>query len=182
MEVWKDIPGYEGLYQVSNLGRVKSLDRVVQKGETTRRFHGKIIAASNKKNGYLQIKLYKNGVRQFYGVHRLVAECFVLNPDGKPQVNHIDGDKRNNRADNLEWCTASENQLHAVSHGLHGAKLERNNERSIPVYQYDKDMKLIAEYPSEGEAERQTGVWQGNIAQAAKHGWKAGGFYWKKAQ
>lgn len=99
-----DIPGYEGKYQVSNLGRVYSLKR--------RKMLKQLLAP----NGYLRVRLYDRDPKgDIQLVHRLVAACFVLNPDYKPQVNHINGDKTDNRADNLEWVTQSENQRHRFS-------------------------------------------------------------------
>lgn len=105
-EIWRDIEGYDGLYQVSNCGRVKSLNYGRE---------GRILKASLK-SGYPFVQFGKCG-RQIY-VHRLVAKAFIPNPDNKPEVNHIDGNKTNNHADNLEWGTRSENNVHAVRLGL----------------------------------------------------------------
>lgn len=104
-EIWKDIDGYDGLYQVSNLGHVKSF----------RRGRERILKASPNSNGYPKVSLGKCN-NTF--VHRLVATAFVPNPDDKPEVNHINGDKSDNRAVNLEWCTPSENTQHAFTTGL----------------------------------------------------------------
>lgn len=182
VEVWKDIPGYEGLYQVSDLGRIKSLERFVNGKSGVRKVSEKIVSVAVKNNGYLQVKLHRKGERKFFGVHRLVAMVFVENFNNLPQVNHIDGNKKNNRADNLEWCTPSENQKHAVINGLHGARKQINKKNSKPVFQYDGDMNLIRRYPSISEAERQTGIPEGNISQSIRFGWKSGGYIWKKAK
>ena len=107
MEIWKDIAGYEGDYQVSNLGRVKSL----YKGE-------RILKPKRHTGGYLQTALYRNSKADYRFIHRLVAEAFISNPENKPTVNHLDGDKTNNRTDNLEWSTQHENNQHAVTTGL----------------------------------------------------------------
>ena len=105
IEEWRPIEGYEGLYEVSNTGRVRSLDRYVKsKGESYRLHKGKMLSPVIKDNGYLQLKLYCNGKLYKKYVHRLVAQAFIPNPDNLPEVNHRDEDKTNNRADNLEFC------------------------------------------------------------------------------
>lgn len=110
-EIWKDIPGYEGLYQVSDLGKVRSLDRVIIYKNGQRHFYrGMILSPGKNISGYLNIRLGSNGRET--GVHRLVAEAFIPNPDKKQDVNHINGDKADNRAKNLEWCTRAENMNH----------------------------------------------------------------------
>ena len=114
MEIWKDINGYEGYYQVSNQGNVRSLDRF----DGVHDRQGTIIKPSLKQNGYLQVGLRKHSVRKWFGVHRLVAIHFIENPDNKPQVNHVDGNKLNNTVENLEWVTEKENQNHAAKLGL----------------------------------------------------------------
>lgn len=115
-EIWKDIPGAEGSYQVSSLGRVRSLDRYVEQGnrwgQRMLRFQaGRIMKAKVDKDGYLHIDL--NGDVGTVCVHRFVAMAFIPNALNKPQVNHIDGDVQNNCVENLEWVTNSENHLHA---------------------------------------------------------------------
>lgn len=114
-EIWKDIQGYEGLYQVSNLGRVKSLARLDTRGQ---RVSEKILKLGKHRAGYFRVNLYKNGKMKQYLVHRLVALAFIPNPENKEQVNHIDGNKQNNVIENLEWCTHSENIQHAYRTGL----------------------------------------------------------------
>lgn len=111
-EIWKAIKDYEGKYEVSNLGRVKSLER---KSRLNRKIKERILAPREHTGGYLRVQLSR---KDFY-IHRLVAETFIPNPENKSQVNHIDGNKRNNRVDNLEWNTPLENNLHAIRTGLH---------------------------------------------------------------
>ena len=109
MEIFKDIEGYEGLYQISNKGRVKSLERVTSSGCPIKE---KIRVNSTKKNGYEFIILYKDGKGKNFYIHRLVALAFIPNIDNKSQVNHIDENKSNNCVSNLEWVTNNENQRH----------------------------------------------------------------------
>lgn len=108
MEIWKDIVSYDG-YQVSSLGNVKSFKRYPE---------GKILAPQVSHKGYLLVALFKDGKHKTLSVARLVAQSFVPNPDGLPQVNHIDGNKLNNCVENLEWVTNAENMQHAVASGL----------------------------------------------------------------
>lgn len=109
-EEWKDIKGYEGLYQVSTLGRVRSLPRISIQGH---QLQGKYLIPQ-KRSGYFYTCLHKEGVRSKYLMHRLVATTFIPNPENKAEVNHIDGNKYNNQVENLEWCTKSENMIHAA--------------------------------------------------------------------
>ena len=110
IEEWRPIEGYEGLYEVSNLGRVRSVDRYVIDSLGHRKFYkGKVLSIVKNKNGYLLINLYCNEKNKKCLVHRLVAEAFVSNPDNLPEVNHKDEDKTNNRVDNLEWCNRKYN-------------------------------------------------------------------------
>ena len=115
MGIWKDVDGYEGIYQVSDLGCVK---RVFHIGEDGRKLPEKILKGGLYTNGYKFVCLRKKGKTQNIMVHRLVAKAFVSNPSDLPCVNHLDGNKLNNNATNLEWCTHSENRKHAYDMGL----------------------------------------------------------------
>ena len=115
-EIWKDILGYEGLYQVSSFGRVRSLDRYVEYSNGRIHLHkGKVLSLLKGEYGYIQVSLYYNRKMYKKYVHRLVAEAFLLNPDNLPEVNHIDEDKSNNSVDNLEWCTAKYNNNYGTA-------------------------------------------------------------------
>ena len=121
-EIWKDIKNYEGLYQVSDLGDVKSLPKFRR---TTKNYNQlgyisktKLLRKRKTKRGYYLVTLYKDKEAKSMYVHRLVAENFISNIDNKPCINHKDGDKTNNNKNNLEWCTYSENMIHAHATGL----------------------------------------------------------------
>ena len=118
-EIWKDITGYDGLYQVSNLGNVKSVEKYVNvNNKFKRKIKERIIKPSIVYNGYLRVCLAKDGVHKMHRVHRLVAETFLENIKCYEDVNHIDGDKLNNNIDNLEWCSRKQNIMHSWENGL----------------------------------------------------------------
>lgn len=132
MEVWKDIEGYEGIYQISSLGRVKSCDRYTPKKNGRMRHEKEKLRALIDVHGYLYCELWINNTHKRYAIHRLVAGAFIPNPENKPEVNHKDGNKKNNVVDNLEWVTYSENNLHAFKLGLMKA-YDRSGENN-PMY------------------------------------------------
>ena len=113
-EIWKDISGYAGIYQISSLGRVKSLSRI----SNNRTLSEKLLTPSLSNSGYACICLSNNKYKKYSFIHRIIAQSFIPNPMGKKQVNHIDGVKANNSIDNLEWATNSENQKHAYKNNL----------------------------------------------------------------
>ena len=166
-EIWRDIDGYEGRYQVSDQGRVKSLERKGRRKE-------RILKPGLDKDGYLLVNLWAGGKQKNHKVHRLVCQAFHENPDGKPCVNHIDENKTNNCASNLEWCTHKENN----THGTRNERVAKTQSR--PVAQYAQDGELIKIWPSTREAERQTGFRHGYICKTANGKRKqAYGFIWK---
>lgn len=119
IEIWKDINGYEGIYQVSSLGRVRSLDRaLLGKNNVEYKVKGKIRKISCTGKGYQNIQLSKEGRSKMFSIHRLVAEAFLDNPENLPVVNHIDGNKSNNHIGNLEWVSYSDNINHSIATGL----------------------------------------------------------------
>jgi len=171
-ETWKDIKGYEDWYQVSNKGRVKSLERTVAGKKDSKRLIGeRILKPSTNKSGYLQVVLFdRSGKRKSFKVHRLVCEAFHENPENKPCVNHIDENKTNNTANNLEWCTYKENN----NHGTRTARTSKS------IGQYTLDGKLIKVWQSASEAGRQLGFSQGSISDVARGKRKtAYGYVWK---
>lgn len=170
-EVWKDIPGYEGLYQASTLGRIRGLKRCVG----GRMQGAMILKQAIHRDGYMKVALTKNHHRKDYQSHRLIGLTFIPNPEGLPQINHKDENKTNNAIENLEWCTRSYN----CSYG------HRNDKSvavcSIRVAQLDLDGNFINEFPSMEEAMRRTGVNSSKIC-AVCHGSRnhAGGYKWVK--
>ena len=173
-EIWKDVKGYEGSYQVSNLGRVRSLERVIR-GRT---YHSKMLAQRMDRYGYLRTTLYKRGKPRTITIHRIVAENFLSKDTEKDTVNHKDGDKLNNKTDNLEWASWTDNNQHALDTGL---RCNKNNAQSIPVEQYTKSGEFIRSYPSMAEARRITGIDHSNIGRACRINGTAGGYKWKYA-
>lgn len=135
-EVWKDVQDYEGLYQVSNLGRVKSVDRVVHRNDGIDMFRaGKIKNTHDNGKGYLVVSLYKHNKGQFKYVHRLVAQAFITNPNNLPVIDHLNCNRADNKAVNLEWVTYSENNYRS------GAVRHKNN-WSNPEYVANKVAKM----------------------------------------
>lgn len=180
MEIWKDIPGYEGLYQVSNYGNGRSLDRQVEMktrcgGTFTRLFKGKEIVKSKYPNGYLFFSVHKNGILKQILVHRAVAKAFIPNPDNLPEVNHKDECKTNNVVENLEWCDKKYNSTYNERHIKIGRKLRNRPDFSKKVYKYSRNNELVAEYPSASEAARQNNTYPPCIINSCN-----GGYYDKK--
>lgn len=143
-EIWKTIEGYENLYEISNLGRIKNNK-------------GYIMKQKPSKDGYVRILLFKDGHYKGKYVHILVAKAFIPNPENKSEVNHIDANKSNNKADNLEWVTRTENHYHAVKMNLKPicptlGKYGGENPCSKPVYQYDLNGNLIKKWKSRLDA------------------------------
>ena len=112
MDLWRDIPNFEGLYQASANGEIRSLDHIRKNGTNEYKQNGKILKFNKNPNGYLQVRLSKNGVAKTYRVNRLIALTFIENPLNKETVNHINGNKLDNRVENLEWATHKEQTKH----------------------------------------------------------------------
>ncbi|WP_063601257.1 NUMOD4 domain-containing protein [Clostridium coskatii] len=160
-EIWKDIAGYEGYYQVSNSGKIRSVNRIIIYSDgRIFRYNGRDLKTTLNK-GYVNVKLSKHSKVETFKVHRLVAEAFISNPLNLPQINHKDENKTNNNVDNLEWCTGKYNMNYGTviqrvknntNHKLIGEKLKNKNGKKL--YQYSLKGKLIKIYPSIHEAVR----------------------------
>ena len=163
-EQWKDIEGYEGLYQVSNYGEVRSLDRkqthLINGKERTMSLKGKVLSKANSADGYHYVALSKNGKLVPHRINRLVAQAFIPNPNNEPQVNHIDEDRKNNHVDNLEWCSAKYN----ANYGNHRARLINVSSVMLKVTFKDGNYEI---YSSRAEASEKLGINKGSISRWA---------------
>ena len=184
-EIWKDIKGYEGLYQVSNLGRVKSLERKVYAGRKRMRIQNGKILSNNKTNGngYKVVSLNNNGIAKNKYVHRLVAEAFIINYNNYKYINHKDENKENNCVDNLEWCTAQYNFTYNGLNIRNGEKNLNNPQISKKINQLSEENKIIKTYPSISEASRQLKVSYQAISDCLKGKQKhSAGYKWEYAK
>lgn len=171
-EEWRDIPGYEGLYQASDHGRIRSLNNiqhVVFRGKPViKPKYGKVIKPGKHRGGYAMVWLSKNGVVKAHTVHRLVADTFLPNPSGLPEINHIDGDKKNNSISNLEWCTRNTNIQH-----MYQTLNKGRNGRAVVCCETGKVFRSIV------DAAASIGRSHGSVSQALRTGQRSGGFHWK---
>lgn len=147
-EIWKDIEGYEGLYQVSDKGRVRSMKFGKER----------ILKPSKDGWGYIFVRLYKNGEQKPYKVHRLVGQAFLLNPNNLPEINHKDEDKTNNSVENLEWCDTKYN----LNYGTRNQRI--SDKHSKTVLQYTKYGNFLQEWKSGYDIERNLGYCHGKIS------------------
>lgn len=182
MEIWKDIPNYEGLYEVSNLGRVKSLPRY-RLGISGCKVlvRGKILKFKIDRYGYAVQGLSFNAKLKTIPIHRLVALAFIgnSNPEKQNQINHKDGNKTNNHVENLEWCTPSYNIREALRIGLRGGgQIYKPRKDSPTIYQY-KDGVLIKKYDCLASASRESGILKTSILNCLKgRSNSSGGYVW----
>lgn len=167
-EMWKDIKGYEGIYQASNLGRIKSLNYNQQKYE-------KILKPVKQKTGYYLVNLKGNALL----LHRVIANTFLENPNNFKTINHKDGNKANNSVDNLEWCSYSDNLKHAYKNKL---KIATSNHLKKKIIQYDKNYNFIKIWGCSKDIERELKISHSNISKCCKHilhNNTAGGYKWE---
>lgn len=160
-EIWKEIPGYEGLYEVSNYGQIRSIKRLEKCGNKTRIRKERILKQSLRR-GYLFVSLCKNGEKENVVIHRIVALLFIPNPENKPCIDHIDGDRANNHADNLRWVTAKENSNNYNAPNTYKGK--KINKGGKAVLQYDLEGNFIKEWVTTMEIQRQLNYHRSNIS------------------
>lgn len=184
LEIFKPIIGYEGYYEASNFGRIKSIERIAFNGMSNHILKSRILKHGIKENGYLHVCLCKNGKAKHYHVHRLVASAFIPNPEGKPQVNHINGKPSDNRVANLEWVTMKENHRHAYDvlgrPGANTGRFGALNGKSKEVQMISIDGDVIRTFESVMEASRELRVCEASIRSViygksklcAKHKWR----------
>lgn len=179
-EIWMDVVGYEGFYEVSNLGRVKSLPRTRKSSKGgIASVKGKILKYKIDRYGYLVYGLSKDGRGKSHTCHRIVAKTFIPNPENLPQVNHIDGNKVNNKVENLEWCTNIYNHMEALKLGLRGGKpyKKRVDARNVLMY---KDGVHIRTFESLAQAARELNFKKGRISNCLRKSSKSsGGFFFE---
>lgn len=181
-EIWKDIKGYEGLYEISNLGNVKSLHKSLNHN------YKPFILKNDDYGRYNTVRLYKDGISKVYAIHRLVAQAFIPNIENKPFINHINGNKKDNRVENIEWCTPRENNLHAFKTGLakiyNKGMIGKDSKHSIPVEQYDLNDNFIKRWDSMSDVQRELNIKVQSIypcCNGKKYRKSAGGYRWKYA-
>lgn len=179
MEQWKDVVGFEGIYQVSDKGSVKRIGMYRNQRKSWPSTGKLLRPANNSKdvNSYKFVNLSSNNKTKMSYVHRLVAIAFLPNPENLPSVNHIDGDRANNCVDNLEWASYADNNVHSIK--ILG-RVTKNKSDSKVVLQFDLNRNLIKEFPSFREAERQTGITGiDKVCAGVQFRKSAGGFIWE---
>lgn len=183
MEIWKDIQGYEGLYQISNLGNVKGYKKVYFCGNNTKRVLEERLIVGDIARGYRRVELWNNRRHKKYMVHRLVAQAFIPNPDNKPEIDHIDGNPLNNKVENLRWCNHKENLNNPITlkRKSDSAKGNHMTGRFGALHHNSKKVKCIetgSVYGGIAEAERKTGIRHiSSVCRGARK--TAGGYHWQ---
>ena len=169
-EIWKDIKNYEGYYQASNFGKIRSIDRKIASGNKTKNLKGKILKASKNNKGYLQINLCVNNIRNKCLVHRLIAQTFMPNPNQLECINHKDENKANNHIENLEWCDYTYNN----NYGTFKSRVSSSKSKSV------KCVELSLIFKSQLEASKYFNIKSSAISRCCKNKNRtAGGYHWE---
>ena len=197
-EIWKPVVGYEGFYEISSMGRLRSVDRIIiDINGRASLLKGKLVVLTHSLDGYLKVLLSKNGKQRSFKIHRLVAMAFIPNPEGKKFVDHINAIRDDNRVENLRWVTAKENSRNPVTventriattkeFGSGWKIIEaRNRNKSVhaevPVLQLTTNGTVVGRYRSIASASEETGIDRTTIVGALNGRYRhAGGFLWEK--
>jgi hypothetical protein len=171
-EIWKEVEEFNGAYLISNKGRLKSVKRGIKWNGTIRHQEDKLMSQVVNKSGYIEYQITYNGKHYSRKAHRLVAEAFIPNPENKPQVNHIDGNKTNNNVENLEWATNKENVVHAYKNELY--------KHVKPILQFSDKGIFIKRWINAAEITKELGFCKNTILLACnRKNHKTKGFYWR---
>lgn len=162
--IWKPVAGYEGYYEVSDAGDVRSIDRIVKKWDGEKLSRGRVLAPSVNLQGYLFVELFRDGIGKPKTIHRIVAEAFIPNPTNLPQINHRDEDKRNNRVENLEWCDGAYN----IRYGTNRERAAQKMRKAVVVT--TQDGREYGRYPSLGAVSEAVGRCKSAICGYIKNG------------
>lgn len=185
IEIWKDIEGYEGLYQISTLGRVKSLERLILRNNGRfQKIKERILKPSLDRKGYYFVVLKKDCKSLNHRIHRLIAQAFIPNPENKPCVDHIDTNTKNNNINNLRWCTHKENMNNTITKEkqikIMTGKCGEKHPRARKINQYTKNGILLKEWGSIADITRDLNLHQSSISNCCGGKYKSvGGYIWK---
>ena len=181
MEIWKQIQGFKPIYQVSSTGRIRSIERNTNDNGGVLHRKERILRVSVSRLGYHIAYLYDvNGRKRTIPVHQIVARAFISNPENKPEIDHIDGDKSNNRPENLRWVTHKENCSNPVTAQKQKKYIEESAKHRRAILAFDLNGKFVGEWPTLTKAAKETGTCRHSISYAANGKYKtANNLIWR---